>query len=226
MKVYSNPKLLPLELWHGLTPWGPLHKSEERHIDAIAFFLRQLHQGEAQTLSHADTKKLKPCRGFQKVVLTGGRARKIYESLCEQEFPFELSFLDESHSTQGPRLERTGTKTLLDWGQTSLKIIEEDSIQVIPRDHKMFPFIENEHVPSQEARKRIETFLTNLLRTLNLKYPICVALPVEFQGENLLPSTYQGLEGPLSEIFSRIPELQGSVFLNDAVLAALGVSPR
>jgi hypothetical protein len=226
MKVYNNKNLIPLELWHGLTPWGPLHKAEKNSSKALAFFLQELHRGQAETLCQSDSVKLHHCKGFHKVILTGGRAKEMYEGLSELTFPFELSLLEENHVTQNLRRERTAAKTFLDWGQTSMKITTQRSMQIILRDLALFPFIEDEVVPASESRERIETFFKDILKSHQFQEPICVALPVEFQDENLLPSTYQGLEGPLLEIFSNVPELQKSLFLNDAVLAALGVTPQ
>lgn len=226
MNLFHNSNVIPLEIWHGLTIEGPLYKHPSNPPGALEEFLLKLHRGTAETLYQNDTRNLASAIHFDRLILTGGRSKILYDFLSQRTLPFQVQLLPEGKHTFERRLKMTNTKAIIDWGQNHMKLYFNGALKTIPRDLKIFPMVEEVKVSPSEAIARIRAYITGVILDENIPAPIALALPVKILDLDLIePSTYQGLEGSLNDLFRSLPILEDAVVLNDAVLALLGLEP-
>lgn len=217
MKLFENPDLVPLEIWHGLTPLGALYTVSEKDLFiALQHFLSDLHKGKAQTIYRSDTELLFKAKNFNSVYVTGGLAKKFFQSLPVSALPYHIELVENVSCLKE-------YDVTIDWGQTAIKIYRGSFKQIVERDLTQFPIrcsVNDQSNPNQNEKLKIQNFLKGLLSLEKEKAKICMGLPVKINNQLFAePSTYIGLEGDLKSLFSDLIDKNIEV-MNDAVLAA------
>lgn len=215
MRLFEHPDLEPLEIWHGQTPFGALYEvSEKQFFVALQYFLSELHQGLAKTIYDSDTEKLLQAKGFNTIYVTGGLAKSFYQSLPVSALPYHFEVVENLSGLNE-------YDTTIDWGQTAIKVYNGKEKQILERDLNQFPLrcsVQEKSGPDKNERLKIKNLFKSLVSTENKN--ICVGLPVKINSHLMAePSTYNGLQGDLKDLFSGLPS-QNIEFMNDAVLAA------
>lgn len=231
MNVFSNDNILPLEIWHGQTAKGPLFQcAPDERARLAAEFIREIHKGSALTLNERDTGELVLAQGFTRLCLCGGGARDVYREL-QSDKEFSVEIYKEPTALESYDLT-------VDWGQSRIKIFHREGVMSIERDKVRFPVRcswesrDSEKVDLSSSRKNISQFFVEILSQFPDTRSLALALPVRICPQDIFaePSTYEGLEGSLLDVFeSALLEklsLEKFTVMNDAVFSALNVPPR
>lgn len=236
MILFDEPRLIPLEVWHGLarcTTLFDLRDNKPEYFAGLREFLVNLHHGQALTASEPDTLHLQQARGFQRVIVCGGEASHPALAAALLELPFQVEIADT-----GPYAGKRGAIRIfsqqqwqrgvaLDLGQTQLKIMTERHDCCLRRDLDQLPFgpdALDQHV----AHQRLRDFLRQGMTEATGAAPdgVVLALPVALNAKgDAIASTYPGLYGPVEPLFAELFPTMPWVVLNDAVLAAFGFPP-
>lgn len=216
MRLYQHPDLKPLEIWHGQTSFGSLFQIQDDQLgSALSEFLCCLQAGSAKVLHKSDEADLIHAKNFKTVYITGGKAPSVFARLSTLRLPFEIQLVEEMKCLSGYDIT-------LDWGQTSIKSYTRGAKHTLPRDLNKFPIkcsTENRTYKNEDTEKEIKNLFLSLIESANPK-TIALALPLKIGPELVAePSTYEGLEGDLKEIFAETTSAEIE-FMNDAVLAA------
>jgi hypothetical protein len=216
MRLFTHPDLVPLEIWHGQSPFGALFEvsKKKEYFLALQYFLSELHQGKAKTIYNSDTEKLLLAKNFNSIYVTGGLAKSFYQTLPVSALPYHLEIVENLSGLKD-------YDTTIDWGQTAIKVYNGEEKQIIERDLNQFPIrcsVKEKSAPDKFEQLKIKNLFQSLISTKNKN--ICVGLPVKLNSQLMAePSTYFGLEGDLKKLFSDLNSVNIEL-MNDAILAA------
>lgn len=216
MRLFENSDLRPLEIWHGQTSQGSLFEIQDEQLGSVlSEFLCQLHSGSARVLHKSDEGELVRAKNFETLFLTGGKAGSVFQSLSNYQLPFKIKLVENLGGLSDYDLT-------IDWGQTAIKYYTQNTKQTWPRDLDQFPIKCSTSVRADstaDCKLKVRKLFSNLIGSSSSQ-KIGLALPLKINHElHAEPSTYEGLEGNLEELFSGITDADIEV-MNDAVLAA------
>tara|TARA_B110001454_G_scaffold219179_1_gene250771 strand:- start:58389 stop:59129 length:741 start_codon:yes stop_codon:yes gene_type:complete len=216
MRLYEHPKLRPLEIWHGQTSQGSLFKVAEDYLDLALFeFLSKLYRGTATVLYESDQSALVHAKNFKTLYLAGGKAQLIFKKLANTDLPFDIKLIEDLTCLYA-------YDVTIDWGQTTIKCYTPKGKQVWQRDLNQFPIrcsTSPQNISNTDSKIKIRNQFSKLLGQSSPK-KIGLALPLKMDHQlNAEPSTYEGLEGNLKNLFAGITNADIE-FMNDAVLTA------
>lgn len=240
MILFDEPRLIPLEVWHGLargTTLFDLRDNKPEYFAGLREFLVNLHHGQALTASEPDTLRLQQARSFQRVIVCGGEAHHpaLAAALADLPFPVEIAgtgpYAGKRGATRIFAQQQWQRGVALDLGQTQLKVMTEGHDCCLRRDLDHLPF-GPDALETPIAHQRLQDFLRDGLTIAKRHLSaapdgVVLALPVALDAEcNAIASTYPGLYGPVEPLFAELFPTLPWLVLNDAILAAFGFPPR
>ena len=238
---FKTDQIIGIEIWNGLCgerSLFELRNNKFEYFAALYEFLNNLRIKKAISRKEEEMQNYYLAQDFDEIVFCGGESSHplLKERYSNIEKSYTVTF--SSHGIFSAWLGAEAISKTLEWrnpwlidlGQYQLKIASKNNSVSFLRDLKLLPYRQSVSSVCSDISS-VQQFIKSSLADFEKKENsepdgIVLGLPVAINDDGIASScTYCGLSGDLGGMLNDLVKAP-VVYLNDAVLAALGFPPE